>query len=69
MLQLYVVGPDDDVEAIKEEVMEDMTDIFASVDKTGGLFFCLLYTLPPQGRSGSIPWIGALPPWVISQCF
>ena len=29
-------GPDDDVEALKEEVMEDMTDIFSSVDKTGG---------------------------------
>ncbi len=35
-LQLYVCGPDDDVEALKEEVMEDMTDIFSSVDKTGG---------------------------------
>ena len=34
--QLYVVGPEDDVEAIKEEVMEDMTDIFSSVDKSGG---------------------------------
>lgn len=33
--QLYVAGPDDDLEAIKEEVMEDMTDIFSSVDKTG----------------------------------
>ncbi|GAB4816828.1 hypothetical protein N2152v2_003874 [Parachlorella kessleri] len=33
--QLYVCGPDDDVEALKEEVMEDMTDIFSSVDKTG----------------------------------
>ncbi len=34
-LQLYVVGAEDDVEAIKEEVMEDMTDIFSSVDKSG----------------------------------
>ena len=33
--QLYVVGEDDDVEAIKDEVMEDMQDIFSSVDKTG----------------------------------
>lgn len=33
--QLFVVGEDDDVEAIKDEVMEDMQDIFSSVDKTG----------------------------------
>ena len=33
--QLFVVGEDDDIEAIKDEVMEDMQDIFSSVDKTG----------------------------------
>lgn len=33
--QLFVVRPDDDLEALKAEVMEDMQDIFASVDKTG----------------------------------
>lgn len=33
--QLFVVGPDDDVEALKEEVMEDMSNVFDSVDKTG----------------------------------
>ncbi|KAL4860126.1 Eukaryotic translation initiation factor 5B [Chlorella vulgaris] len=33
--QLYVVGPDDDVEDLKDAVMEDMQDIFSSVDKTG----------------------------------
>lgn len=31
------VGPDDDVEDLKDAVMEDMQDIFSSVDKTGGL--------------------------------
>jgi diadenosine tetraphosphate (Ap4A) HIT family hydrolase len=29
------VGPDDDVEDLKDAVMEDMQDIFSSVDKTG----------------------------------
>lgn len=33
--QLYVVNPGDDVEALKAEAMEDMQDIFSSVDKTG----------------------------------
>lgn len=33
--QLFVAGPDDDLEALKDEVMEDMQDIFSSVDKTG----------------------------------
>lgn len=33
--QLLVVGPGDDVDALKEEVMEDMQDIFASVDRSG----------------------------------
>lgn len=33
--QLLVAGPDDDLEALKDEVMEDMQDIFSSVDKTG----------------------------------
>ena len=33
--QLLVVRPDDDLEALKAEVMEDMQDIFASVDRSG----------------------------------
>lgn len=33
--QLFVAGADDDLEAVKDEVMEDMQDIFSSVDKTG----------------------------------
>lgn len=33
--QLLVVGPDDDVEVLKAEVMEDMQDIFSSVDRSG----------------------------------
>lgn len=33
--QVYRVNPGDDVEALKAEVMEDMADIFSSVDKTG----------------------------------
>ena len=32
---LFVVGPDDDVEELKEEVMGDMETIFDSVDKGG----------------------------------
>eukprot|EP00884_Botryococcus_braunii_P012838 jgi/Botrbrau1/21555/Bobra.174_2s0055.2 len=33
--QLLVVGPDDDVEVLKAEVMADMQDIFSSVDRSG----------------------------------
>lgn len=33
--QLLIAGPEDDLEALKDEVMEDMQDIFSSVDKTG----------------------------------
>ncbi len=33
--QLLIVGPGDDLDALKAEAMEDMTDIFASVDRTG----------------------------------
>jgi translation initiation factor 5B len=33
--QMLVVRPDDDLEALKAEVMEDMQDIFASVDRSG----------------------------------
>lgn len=43
--QLLVVRPDDDLEALKAEVMEDMQDIFASVDRSGkpcNLFWGLL---------------------------
>lgn len=35
--QMYVVGPDDDVEELKEEAMSDMHDIFSSVDRSGAL--------------------------------
>ena len=33
--QLYAVRAGDDVEALKAEVMSDMSDIFSSVDKSG----------------------------------
>ena len=33
--QMLVVGKGDDVEDLKEEVMEDMQDIFSSVDRSG----------------------------------
>ena len=33
--QMYVVGPNDDAELLKEEVMADMQDIFSSVDRGG----------------------------------
>lgn len=35
--QLLVVGKDDDIEALKEEAMQDMEDIFKSVDRSGAL--------------------------------
>ena len=31
-----MVGPGDNLEELKEEVMADMADIFSSVDKGGG---------------------------------
>ena len=34
--QLLVAGKGDDVDTLKEEVMEDMHDIFQSVDRSGG---------------------------------
>ena len=33
--QMLVAGPNDDVEVLKAEVMEDMKDIFGSVDRSG----------------------------------
>ncbi|KAH7288942.1 hypothetical protein KP509_31G051600 [Ceratopteris richardii] len=33
--QLHVVGPDDDLEDIKEEAMEDMKNVMSRVDKSG----------------------------------
>jgi translation initiation factor 5B len=33
--QLLLVRPDDDIEAVKAEVMQDMAEIFSSVDRTG----------------------------------
>ncbi len=35
--QLLVVGKDDDVSLLKEEVMQDMESIFDSVDRSGQL--------------------------------
>ncbi|KAF6260807.1 P-loop containing nucleoside triphosphate hydrolase protein [Scenedesmus sp. NREL 46B-D3] len=32
---LYVIGPEDDEEELKDSVMEDMADIFSKVDKSG----------------------------------
>ena len=39
--QLLVVGPGDDVQLLKEEVMSDMADIFSSVDKGGACCIAL----------------------------
>lgn len=33
--QLYVVGPDDDVDDIRQEAMEDMKNVMSRVDKSG----------------------------------
>jgi len=33
--QMYVVGPEDDEEELKDAVMADMADIFGKIDKTG----------------------------------
>ena len=41
--QMLVAGPNDDIEALKDEVMEDMADIFSSVDRSGKFFNTILY--------------------------
>ena len=33
--RLLVLGPDDDEDELKEEVMSDLTNLFESIDKTG----------------------------------
>ena len=45
--QLLVAGKDDDVETLKQEVMEDMHDIFSSVDRSGALAALLCNWLLP----------------------
>jgi len=40
--QMLVAGPNDDVEVLKAEVMEDMKDIFGSVDRSGSLSAAML---------------------------
>lgn len=40
--QLLVPGKDDDLEALKEEAMQDMEDIFKSVDRSGAFASSLL---------------------------
>lgn len=35
--QMLVAGPTDDINVLKAEVMEDMKDIFGSVDRSGEL--------------------------------
>lgn len=46
--QMLVARKDDDMDALREEVMEDMQDIFASVDRSG-----VCTDEPPPCRSGS----------------
>jgi len=60
--QMYVVGPNDDAELLKEEVMADMQDIFSSVDRGGACRLAEdLSHLTPQARfaivHSSQPWL------------
>lgn len=43
--QVYVLGPDDDLEELKEDVMADMGDIFKSVNKAGEGVYVMASTL------------------------
>ena len=50
--QMLVAGPNDDVEVLKAEVMEDMKDIFGSVDRSGHhLLPCLCCNTDYVGKS------------------
>ena len=46
--QMLVAGPNDDIEVLKAEVMEDMKDIFGSVDRSGKLLAHSLGSLSVQ---------------------
>ena len=50
--QLLVAGKDDDIETLKQEVMEDMHDIFSSVDRSGALAALLCNWLLPLMLGG-----------------
>lgn len=52
--QLYVLGSEDDVEALKEEVMEDMQDIFSSVDRSGVMPHCSIFTCMRRFMRGTL---------------
>lgn len=60
--QMLVAGPGDDIEVLKAEVMEDMKDIFASVDRSGKLcaihspVFCAILAAFAAGCCGL--WVG-----------
>jgi hypothetical protein len=49
--QLYVLGPDDDVDDLKDAVMEDMQDIFSSVDRSGALLLCVAVVVCVPGSA------------------
>lgn len=56
--QMLVAGPNDDIEVLKAEVMEDMKDIFGSVDRSGKSLSIDTCTQPlpvgvPACRTGS----------------
>lgn len=53
--QLLVVGPDDDVSLLKEEVMQDMESIFESVDRSG------MRTIPPPMAPSLHPMLCSMP--------
>lgn len=60
--QLLVVGPGDDVELLKDEVMSDMADIFSSVDK-GGVSPSCSRGSPPTLASCNAQPCGSGPRW------
>ncbi len=61
--QMLIVGPDDDVDALKDEAMEDMQDIFSSVDRSGGnLGLCCLLVLQAALTAAAL-WRTSVAQW------
>lgn len=61
--QMLVAGPNDDIQALKDEVMEDMADIFSSVDRSGTPFWpvaLLGYSILMKPHLCVVSWLVAV---------
>ena len=66
--QMLVAGPTDDIDALKAEVMEDMKDIFGSVDRSGMLGRMQNKPKPLVCVAAACTSCHICPPLVVRQC-